>query len=465
MKLRIVDDLTPEDVAMLQALYSRSAESVDAHLEKVKQTGSGKFMSSFYVGYGHKSIADCGSTTLFIEGVSLLAAKAIQDWPLYSGQETSTRYIDMSKQPIIDPFGTHESQNVLDRWMHFYVTKQGPVSEIIRARYPRRDGEKPETYDRAVKARTFDILRGFLPAGITTQLSWHTNLRQASDHLTSLEQHPSAEIAQIVDQLRMLLAEKYPSSGFGRSLATVSGVDNKDEAARIAREEWEFLVADQFTYSVDRRYHHHLTGIDAVCRMTPSWTRAGMPLSELVKDGSRYAEILKTRPRGCVLPHFMSDLCAFTFDFLLDFGSFRDIQRHRNGVCRMPLLDTSWGFEPWYLEQLGELSKEAETLIDEQRHTIGMRLGMGESNREVKRQYYNALGFRVPCTVTYALPALLYVLELRSGKMIHPTLRRVIHGMIKRFKHEHPEVALHVDMDPDDWSVRRGEQTITEKRA
>src|SRR5262245_27953558 len=100
-KIRLVDDLTPEDVAMLQALYSRSAESVDVHLEKVKETGSGRFMESYYVGYTHKSIADCGSTTVFIEGVSMLAAKAIQDWPLYSGQETSTRFIDFSKQPLL----------------------------------------------------------------------------------------------------------------------------------------------------------------------------------------------------------------------------------------------------------------------------------------------------------------------------------------------------------------------------
>jgi hypothetical protein len=71
----------------------------------------------------------------------------------------------------------------------------------------------------------------------------------------------------------------------------------------------------------------------------------------------------------------------------------------------------------------------------------------------------------VPCTVTYGLPALLYVLELRSGKHVHPSLRRVIHSMVKKFQHEYPDVALHVDMDPDDWSVRRGEQTITEKRA
>jgi hypothetical protein len=78
-QLFIIDDQNPEDIAMMQALYSRSSASVQHHLEKVKKTGSGKFMESYYVGYGHESIGDCGSTTIFIENVSILAAKAIQD--------------------------------------------------------------------------------------------------------------------------------------------------------------------------------------------------------------------------------------------------------------------------------------------------------------------------------------------------------------------------------------------------
>ena len=110
MKVFIYDEFNPEDTAMMQALYSRSAASVVEHAEKVKQSGSGKFMEKYYVGYGHASIADCGSTTIFIEGVSMLVAKAIQDWPLYSGQETSSRYIDMSKQAIVDPVGTSMSR-------------------------------------------------------------------------------------------------------------------------------------------------------------------------------------------------------------------------------------------------------------------------------------------------------------------------------------------------------------------
>ncbi|MCI5138224.1 MAG: hypothetical protein D3922_07370, partial [Candidatus Electrothrix sp. AR1] len=92
MKIFINDEFDPESSAMMQALYSRSSSSVENHIEQVRKTGSSNFMKSYYVGYGHASIGDCGTTTLFIESVSILAAKAIQDNPLYSGQETSTRY-------------------------------------------------------------------------------------------------------------------------------------------------------------------------------------------------------------------------------------------------------------------------------------------------------------------------------------------------------------------------------------
>lgn len=465
-KLLIVDDLAPEDLAMLQALYSRSAESAETHLEKVKAAGSGKFMSRFYVGYNHKSIADCGTTTFFIEGVSTLAAKAVQDWPLYSGQETSTRYIDMSKQRIEDPLGTPRSKEILDRWMEFYTSSQGPVEATIRRRYPQspqdteataqRLKQKPlseltadervevekaakAAYEGAVKARVFDSLRGFLPAGITTQLSWHTNLRQAGDHLNLLAKHPSAEIRRVGEALWKLFCEQYGASSgdFGAGVSAVTG-------GAEARAAWDAKMVERFTYSAQKGFPSSSQGF-------VSSLRAGI-LAE-------YAEELRTRPRGSVLPHFMTDFGQLSFAFLLDFGSFRDIQRHRNGVCRMPLLTTEYGFEPWYLEQL------PEELLQPAKDMIAFLSGAINRITEdpIARQYYIPLGFRVPNQVTYALPAAVYVMELRSGKTIHPTLRRVIHWMIGQFRAKHPDIALHVDMDVDDWSVRRGQQTITAK--
>ena len=109
MEIYVYDEFDPESEAMLQALYSRSPKSVREHVEKVRAAGPGKFMDKFYVGYGHKSIGDCGTTTLFFENVSLLAAKAIQDWPRYNGQEASTRYLDFTKQLMVDPMRTDRS--------------------------------------------------------------------------------------------------------------------------------------------------------------------------------------------------------------------------------------------------------------------------------------------------------------------------------------------------------------------
>src|SRR5680860_1413552 len=212
MKVFIYDEFNPQDTAMMQALYSRSGESVEEHVKKVKESGSGKFMEKFYVGYGHASIADCGSTTIFLEGVSMLAAKAVEDWPLFSGQETSSRYINYAKQLVIDPIKTKESKAILDKWMKFYINSQSAMEEHLMEKYPRQPSEDEGMYGRAIKARVFDSLRGFLPAGITTQHSWHTNLRQAYDKLVLLHHHPLKEIRDEAGKILGELKKKYSQS-------------------------------------------------------------------------------------------------------------------------------------------------------------------------------------------------------------------------------------------------------------
>jgi thymidylate synthase ThyX len=449
MRLRVIDDLPPEDLAMLQALYSRSAQSVSVHLDKVAAGGSSRFMQDYVAGYNHKSIADCGSTSIFIEGVSLLAAKAIQDWPLYSGQETSTRYIDMSQQPIIDPVSTSTSKEILDRWMSFYGENQDRVAGHVIKLHPRKDGEDEKKYAGAVKARAFDILRGFLPAGIATQLSWHTNLRQAGDHIAGLVHHPSPEIQALGLELRTVLATAYPDSGFSHSLPSVSGIAANNVNARAEREDWEAKVAEVTAYYAPRE------GSAYECNVNMQYVH-----TYFLRGGER--GLLKTRPRGCALPHFMSHVGPVHVEGYLDFGSFRDLQRHRNGVCRMPLLTTRFGFEPWYIEQLPEsVQAHARHLIVEQTARIEAL-----DAPAVERQYLIPLGFKVPLQCMYPFPAFVYLLEMRSAKTVHPTLRKLVLSMIHGFRaglDDDIPVALHVDEDADDWTVRRGEQTITAK--
>ena len=428
-KLFVIDDQNPEDIAMMQALYSRSSASVTEHLEKVKASGSGKFMESFYVGYGHESIGDCGSTTIFIEGVSMLAAKAVQDWPLYSGQETSTRYIDMSKQPIEDPVGTAESHAILQRWMDFYVQSQESVIAHLKSLYSKKPEEKESVYEKAIKARSFDVLRSFLPAGITTQLAWHTNLRQAARKLALLCHHPDRSIRELGLGIHAKLVERYAHS-FSHKLY---------ETQEIYRE----AAAAHYTY-----FDPPTCPENVVCH-------SSIDPVEL----ARYNDLIRTRPMKTELPYFLLDLGLVTYEFQMDFGSFRDLQRHRNGVCRMPLLSTRFGFQTWYLAQLpDEIRARAETLIAEQTQAIQQL-----ATDPLQRQYYIAMGFNVPCRTTYGLPAAVYTFELRSGKTAHPTIRHVAQAMATTLQEKLPDLVLHADLDLDDWDVRRGLQDITVK--
>jgi len=422
------DEFNPEDTAMLQALYSRSPESVEKHTEKVKKTGSGKFMETFYIGYGHASIADCGSTTLFIEGLSILADKAIQDWPLYCGQETSTRYVDMTKQPIIDPLNTKESQQIINDWMDFYKSAMEPVKEHLCHNYPCQADQEDKVYQRAINARAFDILRSFLPAGITTQLSWHTNLRQAYDKITWLRGYPLAEVRQIAKDLEQILKKHYPHS-FCQVV---------DEAAENYR---RHILTHNYYYNPEQAVNFRFT------------------TNIKDEDLEQWNYALTNRPPKTSLPYFLSELGQCTFEFLLDYGSFRDIQRHRHGVCRIPLLTYQYGFGPWYLEELpSTLRQSALELIKKQTQAIA-----NLPTDEPTKQYYLALGFLVPCKVTYGLPATVYTAELRSGATVHPTLRAIAHQMIKALQDRWPQLKLYADLTPNIWDINRGKQTIEEK--
>ncbi len=427
-KIFIYDEFNPEDNAMMQALYSRSSKSVVEHVEQVRKTGSGKFMEKFYVNYGHNSIADCGSTTIFIEGISMLADKAIQDWQLYSGQETSTRYIDMSKQPIIDPIGNDESKNIHNEWMNFYVSNQKKVNNHITKNYPRKENEDEKIYEKAVKARTFDIMRGFLPAGITTQLSWHTNLRQANDKLSLTKYNPLEEVQKIASKIHELLKDKY-SHSFSHKF-----YEKTEKYRELSVKKYNYYNPNStpdFFYS---------TNIDN---------------NELEK----HEDIISKRPPKTNLPTFLAELGNMTFEFKLDFGSFRDIQRHRNGICRMPLLTTNFGFNDWYLEMLpDDLREEAKNLIEKQKE----RIEKLEISPEIK-QYYIAMGFNVACKTTYGLPATIYTTELRAGRLVHPTLRKIAHKMHEAIQTKFPKIVQHSDLSLDDWDIRRGNQDIIKK--
>lgn len=425
--------ISPEAGAMIQALHSRSTGGVWSHLEKLAERGSDKFMSSFYVGYGHKSIGDCGSTTIFIEGISMLAAKAVQDWPLYSGQEASTRYVDYAKQAFLDPLESDASSAFLETWRTFYLDAQEPLRAYLKEQFPIGEGEKEGVYEKAINARSFDILRGFLPSGAATNIAWHTNLRQAADKVMLMRHHPLQEVRDIAEAIDKALVAAFPSS-FGHKHYETTETYN----AEWSKTHTYFTMDDPADFAIEH------DGVDR--DLLASWS-----------------DVLRVRPAKTEPPKALSITGSIRAQFMLDFGSYRDLQRHRAFTQRMPLVTTKHGFHPWYLESLPEsLRAQAEALIttqEEQLQTFNLD--------PETAQYYIAMGYNLPNRISGNLAALVYMVELRATRFVHPTLRaraaQLAHELQDRFGEY--GLVIHLDKDADRFDVKRGEHDIVDNAA
>ncbi len=458
----VVDDQHPEDLAMLQALYSRSPASVVTHLEKLKQTGSGKFMENYYVGYGHSSIGDCGATTCFIEQVSMLVAKAVQDTPLYNGQEASTRYLDFSQQTMIDPYAHPASTAIQNRWMEIYNATLPKLIAGLEAKNPYDPAiyRNMKVWENTLKARAFDIARSLLPIGTTTLLSWTTSLRAARDHLRRLKHHPLPEVRGVAQSVFAKLLERYSNSFKSEDLQVDPAVARDAFAAKHA-------VRNHFLAAEDAQKRFALTAAEM------EQLKAGGLVTRrdaVDLDGLKAfeGELLAERPVHVALPWRLESYGRYNFLFMLDFGSFRDIQRHRNGVCQSPLIDGRFGMHPWYMAQFAELlpAAEAATLQSDIASQFQSIAGLGDKGIAVATtlsQYLYPMGTMGLVQASYSVPETVYVGELRSGKTVHPSLRPVAQKMLRVLGQDIPGMALYGDMDEDSWTAKRGEQTITGK--
>lgn len=309
------------------------------------------------------------------------------------------------------------------------------MKEELSKRHPRQDNEDEKVWQKAINARAFDVMRGFLPAGAATNLAWHTELRQANDQLQRLRNHPLAEVCAVAETITKALNEMYPSSfKHKRYEATESYISS-----------W---MKNQYYFDGDH-FWNNAPGV--------TLQRDGID-REMLKQ---YSSILSNRPTKTEPPKYLAECGQIQFTFLLDFGSFRDIQRHRAVIQRMPLLTNKRKFGEWYFDQMPEeLQTKARTFLTNYSKGV-TKLGLSLE----ETQYYIPMGYEVACRITGDIPAFIWLIELRSGISVHPTLRVIAQDMGKQMLKEFSDLGLklYIEDDVDRFNIKRGTQDIVEK--
>jgi len=440
MEITLIDNATvsnPETVAMLMALYSRSNLSIKNRLQSLGENEAQiqESLKKYYLGYGHASIGDCGDASIFFEGLSMLAAKALEDNSLFNGQESSSRYINFGSQPCIDPLNSKQSSNIQREWIGFYNYISIQVNEHLRTLFPIQSNQSEQIYYNAINAKTFDICRAFLPAGVTTQVGVKMTFRSLLDHIWKLEQHPTLEVRSIAKQSLAKLIQQYPST-FKECSET-----NKLYYSKFSEKEF-FLENSEIinTYYVDIKDNFNQDLI-----------------ATIIKD----QEIIYSRPKGQSLPSYYNSFGTMKINYTLDFGSWRDIQRHRNTLInKCTTLSDNPYFNFDYITCLPqELKDKIYTFIDKQYKEI-KNLNC-ESKYELA--YYYPLGNYVNAQLVLTFPELLYILELRSSKSVHFTLRDLINRIYNQLKQKYFVFHNYIDTSEIEFYYNRGNQTIFKK--
>ena len=454
MKIHLLSGLNdPEVVAMLQALYSRSHKSITERINPHEALNPDKIktlknsLKKYYIGYNHDSIGNCGWITLFIEQVSLLAAKAIENHPLFNGQESSTRYINYDRK---DGFLNPNENNIpgllcFNRLMQTYRFVVMTLKKELQNQYPKPEGMSDSQYTNAILSSSVDLARGYLPAGTKTQLSWTGHIQAIREHCKELLNHPLDEVKQLALQILTKCNTNYPSA------FPDSDLSQQDDSIKQYR---------QLKHLKERTLGYNLTAIEKQ-EVRVYFDRFGLSYLEL------FVNELKQQPKHEKLPSYLELLGPITARFYLDFGSFRDLQRHRKANIPIPEFRINTGMNAYYPMTIASLLTTPEDfdtfcyLNLEVDQCVNKMAAVLDNN---SAQYFYPLGWDVPVVCTASLAQWAYMLELRTSKSVHATLRTVMQKIAKEIERV-LEINLRYDNTPSQpiW-FPRGLQTITKAK-
>lgn len=406
--------LSPAIQATVLAKYSRTALSAREILSSLSEEESDKFNDKWVVGYGHSSVAELATVPVCIEGLSIVASKVIESMPRCAYSEKSTRYQRFSSKSFVSPPGAPETMGRFVSRLYEAYDKLHDGMVRRCALLMGKDPNDPGSIDRVVKARAFDSLRYLLPAGTGTNVACVMNLRDARDLVALLKGHTNSELRLLGNEIHDAVNKICPSL-----MKHASPNQFRFPIRSIGPLDPDFDPDDPAWYVKIHKPH-----------MLPPSELAQKSFESTVADlygicWSEFCQRMSERPEHAQVPDVFKTI-PISFEVMMDYGAFRDLQRHRRCEQYVEPLTSYYGYlvpddisgsdlEPAYREAMESLN----AYEDEISHDMDMA------------QYIIPLGYLHRSIFQMDLKELYYMVELRTKPQGHISYRRVAYEMFK----------------------------------
>ena len=460
--------LTEEQIAVAFAMTSRRPEAFDEIAEQVSQEKAADFHERWVLGYGHASVAEHAVLHLAVENISRLACDTLEDNRLASYTEKSSRYQLMPPDYFHLPQELEEDEALkqvfLDTCKGLFRDYQRMLDgcmEYLRGQHPQRERERETAYTLRLRRMATDSCRALLPAATLTNVGVTANARVLEHAISKLMSAELAEERNLGEEIRQQARTITPT--------LVKYAERSDflEAAHRIQRETAFSAADAGPLNESGVAEGRQTPVAA--RLVSWDQQAEEKLAAALVyrwSGSSYQDVWRRvldwgpeQRRGIIAralaemgPHDAPvrefEQVDYTFEFVLDYGAYREFKRHRMQSYIPQPLATSLGYQiPDLLVDAGleaqfqEALEPAEVAYDKVSQPWPL-----VAEYLVTHAHYRRVLAKMNLRECY------HLFKLRTSELAHFAIREPMLEAMKEAVEVHPELFRHLQLrDYPDW--------------
>ncbi len=426
---------------------SAIADSIAGEDSDLKLERAEKLYERVFSGYGDDSVAQLGGAHLACEQSSNLLTKILERGRIAAYLEQSTRYIYYDQKLgqryryFVPPElrGTEHEQTFVAEMDRLFDT----YSEVVRAckvhfeqRFPKQPEDSMGVWRSSIRAKACDAARGLLPAATTSNLGIYATGQAYESMLIRMRSHALAEARDYADMMLEELRHVIPS--FVRRVDIPDRGGAWGEYFSNIRNEMEDMAA-QFGVEPDDVPEVQLTewDPDAERKLAAAalYEASDLPDSQLSALAARMSadeieKILRTyvgeRSNRRHRPGRAFERSFYRFDILSDFGSFRDLQRHRMLTIDWQRLTPGFGYSvPEAVEENGL----TDTWNEAMDRMTALHRTLSESFGPDVAQYAVPFAFRLRYYMHMNVREAFHLIELRTAQQGHADYRRICQEM------------------------------------
>ena len=416
-----------------------------------------------FVEYGDDSVAQLGAVHLACEQASNLLTKVLERGRLMSYLEQSTRYLAYDER-VGGRYRYHRPPGVTNSAAGTrYVGDVDAMFDAYGDMVRRMTAWLTEHHDaapsvagaggdlarrRAIRAQAFDAARGLLPAASLSNVGIFGSGQAYEALLLRMRSHPLAEARSYADLMLTELRKVIPSF-----LRRVDQPDRgivwsdyleanrgamEDLAAELFAEETpepvpEVVLTDWDPTGEDKMLASMLFPYTDLAESQIAARVAHMTEAQRLDLVQRYVGERRNRRHR---PSRALERIDYRFDVLADYGSFRDLQRHRLLTIEWQPLTPRHGYA---VPRLVDAAGRGEAYDDVMERSTDLYDAVAEAAGPLEASYAVAMAYRLRYSMQFNAREAMHLIELRSQPQGHEDYRRIVTAMYRQIA----EVAGH----------------------